>query len=1132
MPGPQTGGFDSDSTLSTDSNSLQGGRDDESETSEDARKGKPTHVKRTVDAEYVASIAEDDVDEMEEEVRPRKRRKVAVIVEDDNEGQATDLDERKETEESSHLVFSKGPQRSEMDRQHTSKIGCGPIVKETSKNYEGRKLGGKSEATMMEEYKTRHEKGDQQVAEASTSQLKIENRPKLLTVCLQLVPKVTAEDTESHSASSSSSVTKASKRIGTTGKADTLALSEATAKEGKRSRTSRGLFDVDIASASYDSLFDGGSSPSDSEMDAIKPKRSKTRRSCTLPKATSREKRPTSSLERKESKIFENDASSSGDLIEIEGIFYQPQYTQCQSIKTYGMGKIQSCRHCVAKQVGDSCRFRHIRALFKGIKEGRGKSPRHGQASSAMETEAIFIDDLNQDEEASLPDHFDLNRAMDQKCREEIMFTSAKSLIHSFEAALRHAQQPGCIRRTRELQIRAMCDFCSTGIFASSYMCKRCGGEYCLACQDAMATVNEEEMSKMQLFTCVKDYRITKYTKRNYHSTGDFIPVTRFSLAELECEVEDMRRVIKESSSCVRISDKTEMTRGNEVFEGGQAAPQRLAEEGEDYDDDIIVPTHLLVVEDKCTLDEDKFLATWAKGEPLVVDNIRTRVTWDPNAFEEKYGDMYCDIVRCDAVPPLMDTARYRARMRDNPSYFDKWAKLVNVRTFFQTFGKSVEEREAMIGEGIWKLKASHMDGCDWPPAAEFQTFFPDIYEDFNYAVPMPDYTRRDGCKNLSSLFPKNVNGPDLGPKMYNAWTGEHSKGKKGTTCLHMDIADAVNILLHSEEMDNHESAAQWDIFRAEDANLIREFLMGKHPSQAIFGDPIHAQTHYLDDEALKQLYREKGVYSWRILQKAGQSVFIPAGCAHQVCNLTDCIKVAVDFISPQNVARCFKLTEEFRGLTVEGKKSWKEDVLQLKAQLWYAWKACKSIGDPPSKELFDRERGQREEKRRFEADEVRKAEEARLRKVAARPRRKAGRSLLNSLDASSTSDGHENEAEMQNADAASVRKEKDEGDTIKQQARDIEQIDSIEEQEASVEHHPEKVLVERALDVHREERKSGMVEDETESMDSALTPLQSCDSQSYAGGKDAEEASSEFETPPPRAKDDEQQSQQSNNIS
>lgn len=56
-----------------------------------------------------------------------------------------------------------------------------------------------------------------------------------------------------------------------------------------------------------------------------------------------------------------------------------------------------------------------------------------------------------------------------------------------------------------------------------------------------------------------------------------------------------------------------------------------------------------------------------------------------------------------------------------------------------------------------------------------------------------------------------------------------------------------------------------------------------------------------------KQLYKSTGVKSFRIHQRPNQAVFIPAGCAHQVYNKADCIKVATDFVSVENVARCWK---------------------------------------------------------------------------------------------------------------------------------------------------------------------------------------------------------------------------------
>jgi hypothetical protein len=47
------------------------------------------------------------------------------------------------------------------------------------------------------------------------------------------------------------------------------------------------------------------------------------------------------------------------------------------------------------------------------------------------------------------------------------------------------------------------------------------------------------------------------------------------------------------------------------------------------------------------------------------------------------------------------------------------------------------------------------------------------------------------------------------------------------------------------------------------------------------------------------------------------EGVVIPAGSAHQVRNLRACIKVALDFVSPESVGECMKLREEFRRLAV-----------------------------------------------------------------------------------------------------------------------------------------------------------------------------------------------------------------------
>ena len=80
----------------------------------------------------------------------------------------------------------------------------------------------------------------------------------------------------------------------------------------------------------------------------------------------------------------------------------------------------------------------------------------------------------------------------------------------------------------------------------------------------------------------------------------------------------------------------------------------------------------------------------------------------------------------------------------------------------------------------------------------------------------------------------------------------------------------------------------------------------------------------------------------YAIVQCAGDTIFIPAGAPHQVRNLHNCIKVAEDFVSPENISHCLHLTQEFRHLT-----EWHtnhEDKLQIKTILFHAIKTALAI--------------------------------------------------------------------------------------------------------------------------------------------------------------------------------------------
>lgn len=51
-------------------------------------------------------------------------------------------------------------------------------------------------------------------------------------------------------------------------------------------------------------------------------------------------------------------------------------------------------------------------------------------------------------------------------------------------------------------------------------------------------------------------------------------------------------------------------------------------------------------------------------------------------------------------------------------------------------------------------------------------------------------------------------------------------------------------------------------------------------------------------------------------------------------------MKIAIDFVSPENIDRCEALTMEFREQNQS--MQWKEDVLQLRTMMWFAWLSCR----------------------------------------------------------------------------------------------------------------------------------------------------------------------------------------------
>lgn len=233
-------------------------------------------------------------------------------------------------------------------------------------------------------------------------------------------------------------------------------------------------------------------------------------------------------------------------------------------------------------------------------------------------------------------------------------------------------------------------------------------------------------------------------------------------------------------------------------------------------------------------------------------------------------------------------------------------------------------------GDSVTKLH------CDMSDAVNILTHTAEIEMDEKQLIAIETLKKKHQTQDKLEILnlEKNVDSfgdfRNMGEQKINLNEYPASKREEFTDC-------------HSASLLEESGGALWDIFRREDVPKLEEYLR-KHcrefrhtycsPVEQVF-HPIHDQCFYLTIEHKRKLKEEYGIEPWTFVQQLGEAVFIPAGCPHQVRNLKSCTKVAVDFVSPENIHECMRLTEEFRKLPKDHKA--KEDKLEIKKMIVHA---------------------------------------------------------------------------------------------------------------------------------------------------------------------------------------------------
>ncbi|GJJ71918.1 hypothetical protein EMPS_04275 [Entomortierella parvispora] len=238
----------------------------------------------------------------------------------------------------------------------------------------------------------------------------------------------------------------------------------------------------------------------------------------------------------------------------------------------------------------------------------------------------------------------------------------------------------------------------------------------------------------------------------------------------------------------------------------------------------------------------------------------------------------------------------------------------------------------------------------EWP-SEPFEKRCKALHDDLMHALPLPDYTSPMGRFNLSRYFPQGHKSLGLGFKMYPCQGLGRKEASFGTFPLNCELADKIYICTYTQAIElgdavspsqlrelDDSTAVVWDIFRPEDRPELAHFIATvlKPYDNADDQDPFSCEQFFFNMRSLRQLDTRHNVRPYRVYQRAGEAVMIPAGSVRQARYVVDTILTGLDFVSPETMPSTLEWYTESRKYSLLPGKIPQPDPIQAFSILLY----------------------------------------------------------------------------------------------------------------------------------------------------------------------------------------------------